>query len=245
MKEGVVFGRNAVEEALRSPGRVSRLFLARESRARWAAAAVDLARAQKVRFDFVPQAKLNRLAGTREHQGVVAVISPVAYVSLEDCLASCAEHATLLALDRVKNRKNTGLLVRTALGAGASGVLLVARGGALLDEEVVRASAGAVFHVPLVYCGNLPSALRTLRDAGFWAYGLDARDGGDVFDVSWPRRVVLVVGNETEGLRPGVRKVCDELVRIPLAGGLDSLNVAVAAGIALFQVRRQGRRDGG
>ena len=239
MNESAVHGRNAVEEALKQPARVSRLLLAKESRAAWVQEIVAQATAGGVRFDFVPQAKLNQLTGTHEHQGVVAIVSPVSYVSLTDCLAACPAAATLLALDQVQNSKNVGMLLRTGAGAGVAGMFLPARGGALLDEEVVRASAGAVFHVPVVNCGNLGQALRALKEQGFWAYGLDVQGEQDVFRMSWPERVVLVVGNETDGISPSVKKACDALVRIPMAAGQESLNVVVAAGIALFQVYAQ------
>jgi len=235
----VVHGRDALEEALRTSGRVNQLLVAAESRAHWVDAVVDAARGQRVRVDFVPQAKLNRLAGTRDHEGAVAILSPVEHLTLEACLAACAPHATLLALDEVQNPRNVGMLLRTALGAGVAGVLLPVRGGRLLSDEVVRASAGAAFSVPIVYCPNMARALRTVKDAGFWVYGLDAGGKESLFGVEWPDRTALVVGGEAQGLRPVVRKNCDALVRIPLAGGLESLNVGVAAGIALFQVLAQ------
>ncbi|NIA15833.1 MAG: 23S rRNA (guanosine(2251)-2'-O)-methyltransferase RlmB [Nitrospiraceae bacterium] len=239
MNPKAVFGRNAVEEALRAHAEVNRLYLAKESRAPWADAILDEARERRIRFDFVPQAKLNEICGSHEHQGVVAIVSPVAYTTLEECLQRCGPQATLLALDRVQNPRNLGMMIRTALGAGVAAVLVPARGGALLDDDVTRASAGALFHVPIVKCGNLPQALRKCRDAGFWVYGLAGEGEMDVFAVDWPDRVVLVMGNETEGLRHGVAKTCDSLVRIPLAKGLRSLNVAVAAGISLFQIAAQ------
>ncbi len=232
----IVYGANAVGEALRAEGRVNRLYLAKDTKVRGAKALVERARHQGVPFDFVPQAKLSDMAGTREHQGVVATVSPVAYTDLDACLARCGDTATILVLDQVQHPKNVGMIIRTAVGAGADGVVLPSRGGALLDESVVRASAGTVFHLPIVQSGNLPQTLGTLKDAGFWAYGLAGGGDEDVFHTSWPTRCALVLGNETKGIRPTVQKACDVLVGIPLAGGLDSLNVAVAAGIALFQV---------
>ena len=243
MNENFVVGRNAVEQALGACSRVNRLLIAKRTRATWLDAIVEQARANKVRYDFVPEAKLNQLAGTRDHQGVAAVVSPVQYASLDQCVATGPQQATLLALDGVQNPRNLGMLIRTALGAGVSALLLPARGGALLDGDVVRASAGAVLHLPVVNCGNLATTLGRLRDEGFWIYGLDAEGESEVFDTSWPERTVLVAGNETEGLRPGVRKACDALVRIPLANDLDSLNVVVAAGVTLFHLVSQRRQQ--
>ena len=231
----IVYGVRAVTEALRAGRQVNRLYLVKGTGSSDVEEILALARDQKVPFDFVPPAKLSALAETREHQGVAAAVSPVAYATLDACLDQCGDKALLLVLDRIQHPKNLGLLLRTAVCAGASGVLVTARGGALLDESVVRASAGAVFHVPVVNCGNLPQALRQLKRSEFWIYGLAAEGEASVFGLPWPDRCALILGNESEGLRPGVRKVCDELVRIPLAGGFDSLNAAVAAGVALFQ----------
>jgi 23S rRNA (guanosine2251-2'-O)-methyltransferase len=236
MSSKVIYGVNAVTEALCEQGRVNRIYIAKESRAHGVNALVAEAKRGKVRFDFVPQAKLNELAGTQEHQGVVAIISPVQYTQLEDCLERCGEKATLLVLDQIQHPKNLGLLIRTAVGAGVSGVLVTSRGGALLDEDVLRASAGTAFHVPLVQCGNVAQTLRKLKDAGFWVYAMDVAGGQSVFDAPWADRCALVLGNETEGLRPGVRKAADASVTIPLARDIDSLNVAVAGAIALFQI---------
>ncbi len=247
MTESIVYGRHALEEALRAGTRVNRLLVAFEARGPWVEALVEQARAARVRVDRVPQAELNRRAGSRDHGGAVVIVSPVGHLSLGECLAACARQATLLVLDEVQNPRNLGMLLRTALGAGVAGVVLPTRGGRLPSDEVVRASAGAAFHVPVVYCPNTAQALRELKDADFWVYGLDADGRTDVFAVAWPARTALVVGNETSGLRPVVRKHCDGLVRIPLAGGLDSLNVAVAAGVALFQVAaaQRSKADGG
>jgi 23S rRNA (guanosine2251-2'-O)-methyltransferase len=233
----MVAGRNAVMEALHNPNIVQRLYVAKDSKAKGADEAIALARAGKIPFDFVPQAKLNELAGTREHQGIAAKITPIAYTPLETCLAQCGASATLIALDQIQHPKNLGMIVRTAAAAGASGVLVPTRGGAAPSHEVLRASAGMLFRVPLVKCGNLSQTLRQLRDAGFWVYGLDAAGDESVFDIKWPDRRVLVIGNESGGIRPGVRKACDALVRIPLAEGVESLNAAVAAGIVMFQAR--------
>lgn len=231
----IIHGINAVSEALRAEGMVNRIYVAKESRAHGVAAVITAAKEAHVRFDFVPQAKLNELSGTHEHQGIVAVISPASYTSLDVCLAQCLPKATLLVLDQIQHPKNLGLLIRTAVGAGASGVLLTSRGGALLDDDVVRSSAGTLFHIPIVLCGNLAQTLRALKKADFWVYTLDVSGGESIFKVNWADRCALVMGNETEGLRPGVKKETDLSVSIPLANGLDSLNVAVAAGIALFQ----------
>jgi 23S rRNA (guanosine2251-2'-O)-methyltransferase len=218
------------------------VYFAKESRAHGAGELIAEVRAGRIPFDFVPQAKLNELADTQEHQGVVALVSPKDYTALEDCLAKCPRRAILLVVDQVQHPKNLGMLVRTAAGAGASGVILTSRGGALLDDTVLRASAGMIFRVPIVLCGNLAQTLRALTAEGFWIYGLDPQGSENVFTLPWADRSAVVVGNETEGMRPVVRKACDVLAKIPLASDADSLNVSVAAGIALFQVASTHRK---
>ena len=243
MADDVVYGVNGVREALRRPGAVNRVYVAKESRAGAVKELVAACRADGVRFDVVPQAKLNELTGTREHQGVAAAVSPVQYTTLDACLAGCPPRARLLVLDRVQHPKNLGMLIRTAVGAGASGVLLSQRGGALLDGSVVRSSAGTVFHVPIVCCSKLGRALGALKEAGFWVYGLASDGSESVFSLDWAERSALVVGNETKGIGHTVLNACDETVRIPLAMGLDSLNVTVAAGIGLFQIAARWKGD--
>jgi len=237
MSEQRIFGFNAVRESLRASGRTNRLYIAKETKVRGRGELIELARAAGVPVEWVPLAKVNDLAGSKEHQGVVATISPVDYTSLDDCLAKCPSQATLLVLDQVQHPKNLGLIIRTALAAGACGLLVPVRGGALLNDAVLRASTGALLHLPVVRCNNVSQTLRRLREEGFWIYGLAGEGGENLFHVQWPDRIVLVAGNESEGLRPGVRKACDVLARIPLANEVESLNVSIASAIALFQIQ--------
>ncbi|MBI1319665.1 MAG: 23S rRNA (guanosine(2251)-2'-O)-methyltransferase RlmB [Candidatus Hydrogenedens sp.] len=237
----LISGRHAVEEALKHPERVNRLYVAKDSKVRDRDALLDAARAGGVVFDFIPLAKLNVLARGEEHQGVAVEISPIAYAPLESILEAPAP-AMVLALDQVQHPRNLGMILRSAAGAGASGVLLPVRGGALLDDSLIRSSAGAVFHVPVASCNNLAQTLRDMKDAGYWVFGLDAGGKASLFQQRWPDKSVLVMGGESKGLRPGVAKLCDDLLSIPLAHGFDSLNVAVAAGIALFQCAEGQRR---
>lgn len=237
----IIHGRNAVLEALRDKGRVNRVYLAREGKTLSRDDVVESARQAGVPFEFIPLAKLNALTGTSEHQGCAAAVSPVTYVALQEVLASLGESALVLALDQVQHPRNVGMLLRTAAAAGVDAVLLPQRGGALVDQEVIRSSAGAVWHIPLVACGNLAQALRELKEADFWVYGLDAGGRDDVFSMKWPRRCVLVAGSESKGMRPGTEKLCDAMLSIPLARGIESLNVAVSAGIAMYKCK-QGQR---
>lgn len=238
MSQHIISGRNAVLEALRAGGRVNRVYLASDGKVPGKDDILNTARAAGAPFEFIPLAKLNTLAGAVDHQGVAAAVSPVAYAELDEVTQRLGPRALILVLDEIQNPKNLGMILRTAAGAGVDAVLLPQRGGALLDAEVLRASAGAVVHVPVVQCANLGQALRLLKDHEFWVYGLDASAKNNVLKYRWPARTVLIAGSETQGMRPGTRKLCDDFLAIPLANGLDSLNVAVSTGIALFQARQ-------
>jgi 23S rRNA (guanosine2251-2'-O)-methyltransferase len=243
----VIFGYNAVSEALRAGHPINRIYFSVQSRRPYIAELKQLAQETKVRFDFVELAKLNVLAGTGEHQDVVAVVSPVEYTDLDDFLTASDERntapLTIVILDQLQHAGNVGIIVRTAVGAGASAVMLTARGGSLINDQVFRASAGAIFHIPIIKSASLPQDLQKLKRHDFWIYGLEAGGERDVFSEKWARRTAIIIGNEHEGSRPVTRKGVDLSVHIPMAHGFDSLNAAVAAGIVLFQVSNYHRKN--
>ena len=241
MSETVLVGARPVEEALVRGRGINRVVFCKESQVRRHEAIVNAARKCGARVEYVPLSKLNALSKTSDHQGVAAFVSPVRYRSIQELLPGLPDTAVILILDRIQHARNTGILIRSAAGAGASAVILPQRGGALVDQTVMRASAGATLHVPLVTASNLGNAVRLLTKAGFWVYGLEATACDSVFSVDWPRRTALVVGNETNGLRPGIRKICDATVGIPMSEGIESLNAAVAGSIAIFQAARAHR----
>jgi 23S rRNA (guanosine2251-2'-O)-methyltransferase len=182
---------------------------------------------------------LDRMAGGVPHQGIIAVVSEKPALSLEDLLASAREPALLVVLDGVEDPRNLGAILRTAEAAGADGVLVPDRHSAGLSETVGRASAGAIEHVRVARVGNLVQALGTLKSRGIWVLGFDTtgRERWDAVDLKRP--VALVLGGEGRGIRRLVREHCDHLVSIPHFGHVSSLNVSVAAGIALYEAVRQ------
>ena len=234
----IIYGLKPVQEAMQSGYSINRIYVAKESRASGCAAIVDEAKSKGIAFDFVPQAKLNDLAHTLEHQGIVAKVSPIEYTELKEFLRDCPETTTVLILDQVHHPKNLGMIIRTAVASGTAAIVLTARKGALIDDSVVRASTGAVFHIPIIKSNNLSQSIKQLKEAHFWVYGLDVQGETNIFELDWPTKTALIIGNETKGLRPNIQKNCDDLVYIPLHKKMDSLNAAVAAGVALFQANR-------
>ena len=221
-----------------SPERVSKVFIQKEPGPHRIGEIVREARARGVPFLFVPKRRLDELAPG--HQGVLAETAAKAFSSLEDILAG-AGVPFLVLLDEVEDPQNLGAVLRSAAGAGVDGVILPERRSAGLTETVETVSAGALEHVKVARVPNLVRVMEEFKERGVWLVGADGSAPGlwHEFDYSLP--VGIVLGSEGRGLRPLVRKSCDKLLAIPLAGGVESLNVASAASIFLFEVVRQRR----
>ena len=222
----LVYGRRAVREALRGRREVFEL-LATERAARepWDRKA-----------KIVPERVLTELVGTRDHQGVVARVEPFRYADAYG-LASAGE-PLLVCLDQVTDPRNLGAVCRSAEGAGATGVVLPAHRSARVTSVVARASAGAVEHLPVGVVPNLARFLNEVKSPRLWAWAADA-EGTPMGEVDLSGGLALVFGAEGKGLRPLVRRTCDGVVSIPLAGKVESLNVSVAAAVLLYEARRQ------
>ena len=246
----VLAGRNPVREALdRGDGRVEKVIVQKGAHGSAIDAVRRLAKGSGVPVQMAPKQKLDRMAPQAEHQGIVAVIAPVAYVDLDEMLSEIAPtldrvreaKPVVVALDGVEDPRNYGAILRSAVASGAAGAVVPAREMAPLSAVAVKASAGTALRIPIARVGNLAEALHQLKERGYWVVGLadDAQDAVTVWDYDWDRPVVVVVGNEGAGLRPGVRAACDILASIPMRGPAESLNASVAAGIALFAAARE------
>ncbi|HKF52851.1 MAG TPA: 23S rRNA (guanosine(2251)-2'-O)-methyltransferase RlmB [Candidatus Acidoferrales bacterium] len=232
-------GIHAVEEALVAGRPISRILVARGQRGDRIQKIVDLARSRGVPVRFEERAQLDHAAGSEHHQGVVAFAASRTAVEIEDLLADAGAKALLVLLDGVEDPHNLGAIVRTALAAGATGIVIPERRSAGLTDTVARVSAGALAHLPVARVKNLARALEQLKEANFWVIGLDEHAEKNYTVVDYKGRVAIVMGSEGTGLHELVRKRCDFLVSIPTSGPVGSLNVSVAAGIVLFEVVRQ------
>ncbi len=236
----LICGINPVLEALGAGSRhFERLLVAKGLRNRRISEAIHKATHLAVPLRFETRETLDRIAGEVPHQGIIAVVSAKPAMSLESLLATVKDPALLVVLDGVEDPRNLGAILRTAEAAGVDGVLLPERHSAGLSETVGRASAGALEHVKVARVGNVVQALEALKARGIWVVGFDAT-GRERWDaVDYKRPVALVVGGEGRGMRRLVREHCDHLVSLPLFGHVASLNVSVAAGVALYEVVRQ------
>ena len=239
-----IYGIHAVREALESGRAVEHVHFQRGLRNARLQELVRLCRTQGVSLRFEPEPALERLARGGHHQGVVAVAGGHGYASLEEVLAAAPENALLLLLDGVEDTHNLGALIRTACAAGAQAVVLPERRSAGLTPAAVQAASGAAEHLPVARVTNLAQTVATLKQRGFWVYGLDERGDKTYDEADYTGNCALIAGGEGKGLHQLLRKECDFLVRIPAAGKITTLNVSVAAGIVLFEAARQRRNRG-
>ena len=214
----LIYGRRPVEEAQRGRRHVHRVWRAPE----------------------MPAEELERLCGSPDHQGVVAEVDPYPYADPEGLLD--AEEALVVALDQIQDPHNLGAIARAAEVAGAAGVVIPERRAASVTAAACKASAGAVEHLPVARVRNLADWLAGAKQRGSWIYGASADAERAYTDVDWSGRAVLVLGSEGAGLRTRVAGTCDELISIPVAGSVGSLNASVAAAVILFEARRQRAR---
>ncbi len=238
----LVVGRNPVREALeRQPDRIEKVMLQRDT-GRGLDALRRAASEAGVPVQYVPLNRLNQVASGLTHQGVVAFTTPMAYQDVDAMLAAIApdletiqrEKPLLLVLDRIEDPHNFGAVLRTAVAAGAGGVIVPRQHMAPLNATVVKASAGMASRLPVARVDNLATVIGHLKERGYWVVGAAADGDTSVWEMDWDRPVALVMGSEGKGLRPRVAGVCDYLVSIPMHGDAASLNVSVAAGILLF-----------
>jgi len=217
-------GIHAVKEALEARRPIDRIAIAKGRQDTRVEEIVQLARKQGVPVRFEDRGQLDRLANSKDHQGVVALAAARAAATLEDILAhanaSQGQLGLIVLLDGVEDPHNLGAIVRTTLAAGAHGVVIPERRAAGLTDTVARASAGALAHLPVAKVTNLVRTMEQLKEAGYWPVG-------------------IVLGSEGQGLHELTRKRCDFVVSLPTTGPVKSLNVSVAAGVVLFEAIRQ------
>ncbi|QJA06630.1 23S rRNA (guanosine(2251)-2'-O)-methyltransferase RlmB [Thermosulfurimonas marina] len=238
----VVWGINPVLELLRSqPDRVEEIWIAAEGLRGRRARVLELARKLEIPVRVVKRFAPPKVPREASTQGVVAYIREFEYLDLESLLErlSSEKEPVVLFLDELTDPQNVGSLIRSAEALGAKGVVLPRHRACGVTPTVVKASAGAVFHLPVARVTNLRRAILRLREAGFRVLGLEARAERPLFEADLSGPLGLVVGSEGRGLRAGVREACDGLLSIPLSGRVESLNAAVAGALALYEVFRQ------
>ena len=226
-----VYGRRPVREALRGPREVLELWATER------AVASEPWLADGPRLHVKPDREIGEAAETRDHQGVLAWCEPFKYADAYELAAS--ERPLLACLDQVSDPRNLGAVIRSAEGAGATGVVVPSHGSARVTAAVARASAGAVEHLPVAVVTNLARYLAEIKGGDLWVAGATGEAKSTMWQADLSGGLAFVFGAEGKGLRPLVRRTCDLEVSIPLFGRVESLNVSVAAAVLLYEARRQ------
>jgi len=234
-----------VAEALKARGRAfAWVGVARERHDLRLQRVVDECRRQGVAVRFLERAELDRMAGNNAHQGVVAITSAKQYNDLDDVVeAKRGSHSLIVVLDGVEDPHNLGAILRTADAAGANGVIIPERRAVGVTAAVTKASAGAGEHLPVARVTNIARTLEELKTKNLWIVGLDERASQSYDSLDYNMDCVVVLGGEGKGLHDLVAKKCDYLASIPMLGQMSSLNVSVAAGVILFEIVRQRRKQ--
>ncbi len=230
-----IAGIHPVREALRAGRALDRVHMQRGLASARLQEIIDLCRERRIPVRFESKDGLDRMVSETPHQGVVAFGAAHNYATLDQFFES---DGLLVILDGVEDPHNLGAIVRTAHAAGALAVVVPDRRSSPLNETVAKAAAGALSILPVVRGGNLNRTLEQLKEHGFWIYGLDERGDRLYTQAEFAARTALVIGGEGPGLHEQIRKKCDFLLRIPMAGQIASLNVSVATGVVLFEWAR-------
>jgi 23S rRNA (guanosine2251-2'-O)-methyltransferase len=240
----LVYGKNPVLEALKAGRDVKRLVVLGSARDEVRLSQIlAVARERSIEVQEVDRPRLDDIAHSDSHQGVVAYLERRRYWELSELLTELQPHAApvLLALDGIQDPQNLGSICRSAEAAGVSGVLIPRHRSTQVTAAVAKASAGAVEHLRLAMVSSLAQALERLKQEGYWTVGLAAEADLDYDRARYEGPLALVVGSEGEGLGRLVRERCDQLVRLPMLGRVSSLNAAVATTVVLYEALRQRR----
>ena len=234
----MIYGLHAVEEALAS-GTVNKLYVEEKLRGKNVENIKALARQKHVNISWTPKTELNKMTENGVHQGFVARVAEFAYAELADILTELSkkEAATILILDELTDPHNLGSIARTADATGVDAIIIPKHRAVGITPVAVKASTGALQHVPVVRVTNLSQALDKLKDSGFWIFGTDM-DGTVYSKWNTAGKVALIIGNEGHGIGQNLKKQVDEMITIPMVGHVQSLNASVAASILMYEIFR-------
>ena len=240
MSESTIYGIHAVEKFLQQTPENSIELLATEGRNPRLLSVIGQTRKAEIPVRFISREELSKLAGSDKHQGCVLQIRVVAgqQKSLEQCISELKPDSLLLVLDGVQDPHNLGACLRSADATGVDAVIIPKDRSAKLNATVRKVAAGGAETVPLIEVTNLVRSLKDLKTAGVWIYGTSADAEQSIYDFDYKSPVALVMGSEGDGLRRLTVEQCDQLIKLPMQGSVESLNVSVATGVCLYEINR-------
>ncbi|HSH36409.1 23S rRNA (guanosine(2251)-2'-O)-methyltransferase RlmB [Schnuerera sp.] len=242
MDEQYIFGRNPVLEILKSGKEIEKIFIIKGELKGSINKIIGIAKNRNIIIQQVEKQKLDQIAKGSSHQGVVALVTPYVYFSIDDILKkaeSLEEPPFVIILDEIKDPHNLGSIIRTAECGGAHGIIIPKRRAAHVTSTVYKSSAGAVEHMMIAKVNNISDTIEELKDKGFWIYGADIESEEYYFNTDLGGPVALVIGSEGKGISRLVKEKCDFLLKIPMLGKVSSLNASNAASILIYEVVKQ------
>lgn len=240
-KIDMIYGTRAVMEAIAAGKEIDKIMIQSGLANDLVKELIAVARNNNVPIAFVPAEKLKRIS-TKNHQGVICLLSVVAYSSVDDLIFKAyndGREPFLLILDRITDVRNFGAIVRTAECAGVDGIVIAEKGNAPITGDAMKTSAGALNHLPICREKDLKKTIQVLHDNGIRVVACTEKTEQNLYEISLTGPIALIVGSEEDGISDMLLRTADELARLPLKGKIGSLNVSVAAGIALYEVVRQ------
>lgn len=234
-------GKNAVREALVSGKTIDKIYFTDGVVDSEVRALISDAKSKSIRVEFADKKRMDKLTETGHHQNVIALVSDFVYSDLDEVVDNArneGKQIMLVILDNIEDPHNLGSVIRVAECAGATAVVIPNRRSAVVNETVVRVSAGATTYVPVCKVSNINRAIEDLKEKGVWVYAADM-DGKIMYDVNLTGDIALVIGAEGDGVSALTRKTCDDIISIPMSGKINSLNASVSAGIVLYEAVRQ------
>lgn len=240
-KSDMIYGTRAVMEAIKAGRQIERILIQKGISNELVRELLHLIRDTGLTFTYVPQEKLNRLT-TKNHQGVVCLLSSVDYASLDNIVHAAfsdGREPFLLMLDQITDVRNFGAIARTAECAGVDALIIPEKGNAPITSDAMKTSAGALNHLPVCRERDLKKTITYLRESGIMVVACTEKASKMIYDVAFKGPVALIMGSEEDGISDALLRSADELVKIPMKGEIGSLNVSVAAGIAIYEVVRQ------
>ncbi|MDO1499790.1 23S rRNA (guanosine(2251)-2'-O)-methyltransferase RlmB [Winogradskyella maritima] len=242
IKDTSIYGIRAIIEAIKAEKSIDKVFLQKGLRGDLFGELEALTRSENINTSYVPIEKLQRLSKGGNHQGAVAQIAPITFVEIEDLMlqASESDKAPLfLLLDQLSDVRNFGAIVRTAECTGVTGIIIQKKGGAPINADAIKTSAGAIFKIPICKVDHIKDAIYHMQASNIKVIAATEKATSTVYDVSFKEPCAIIMGSEGRGINPSVIKAADELAKLPILGSIESLNVSVACGAFLYEAVRQ------
>lgn len=240
-KATTIFGIRAIIEAIKSGESIDKVFVQKGISGELFKELEFLLRQEGINSSYVPVEKLNRLV-KGNHQGAVANISPIAFHNIDDLVLNVIESGKIplfLLLDQLSDVRNFGAIVRTAECTGVSGIIIQKKGGAPVNGDTIKTSAGAIFKIPVCKVDHIKDAVFHMQSSGIKVIAATEKADDFIYDISFKEPCAIVMGSEGKGINPSVLKVVDEQAKLPILGAIESLNVSVACGAFLYEAVRQ------